>query len=276
MSYSPSLGRWLQQDPLGYVDGANLYQSFDDNPINQSDPEGLEDTSNTAPKAQVVFGDDHPERAYLKWKGAQVNVPQGLNVYTYVNMEWQIFDCNACAAGQELASGNYRFWFEGYVQSGAEINLGRSHGSHAGTNQPNKKNFRKGYPSFKNEADLQNYINESFATKGTFGTVEIAFEYQGFRNRKAAERFNAPIQEFGGPTETPAINPNDDTRPWAPNRQRTFLRRTTPWLATQPKIWGDKPDWWYEVVLVFSWDWCGDKFKETLNRVYITPLKVEP
>jgi RHS repeat-associated protein len=25
-TYSPQLGRWLQRDPLGYVDGMNLYE----------------------------------------------------------------------------------------------------------------------------------------------------------------------------------------------------------------------------------------------------------
>lgn len=39
--YDPELGRFLTPDPLGYVDGGNLYQFALNNPINRSDPLGL-------------------------------------------------------------------------------------------------------------------------------------------------------------------------------------------------------------------------------------------
>jgi len=39
--YSPTLGRWMQQDPIGYVDGANLYQAMLGAPIQNVDPMGL-------------------------------------------------------------------------------------------------------------------------------------------------------------------------------------------------------------------------------------------
>jgi RHS repeat-associated protein len=39
--YSPTLGRWLQQDPIGYTGGTmNLYQMEEDNPVNRTDPSG--------------------------------------------------------------------------------------------------------------------------------------------------------------------------------------------------------------------------------------------
>jgi hypothetical protein len=41
MAYSPTLGRWVQQDPMGYVDGANLYETVESNPTNGLDPFGL-------------------------------------------------------------------------------------------------------------------------------------------------------------------------------------------------------------------------------------------
>lgn len=37
----PELARWLSPDPLGYVDGPNLYQGFLNDPLNNSDPLGL-------------------------------------------------------------------------------------------------------------------------------------------------------------------------------------------------------------------------------------------
>lgn len=46
MSYSPTLGRFLQQDPLGYVDGMNLYQMEGSNPVNRVDPLGTDSYPN--------------------------------------------------------------------------------------------------------------------------------------------------------------------------------------------------------------------------------------
>jgi RHS repeat-associated protein len=39
--YSPGLGRFMQQDPSGYSDGANLFESLADAPIEHLDPTGL-------------------------------------------------------------------------------------------------------------------------------------------------------------------------------------------------------------------------------------------
>ena|GEM_PF-5075860 len=41
-SYSPDLGRWLQRDPLGYVDGANLHEYVASDPLGWIDSLGLE------------------------------------------------------------------------------------------------------------------------------------------------------------------------------------------------------------------------------------------
>jgi RHS repeat-associated protein len=39
--YRPTLQRFVQQDPIGYTDGANLYQYQSSSPINLTDPNGL-------------------------------------------------------------------------------------------------------------------------------------------------------------------------------------------------------------------------------------------
>lgn len=40
--YDPQLGRWLSADPIGFAGGLNLYNYVENNPINSSDPSGLE------------------------------------------------------------------------------------------------------------------------------------------------------------------------------------------------------------------------------------------
>jgi RHS repeat-associated protein len=61
--YSPTLGRWMQQDPLGYVDGMNLYQDERSNPLYRVDPTGLlgcplgairTNTINTCPAGNIT------------------------------------------------------------------------------------------------------------------------------------------------------------------------------------------------------------------------------
>jgi RHS repeat-associated protein len=52
-SYDYSTGRWLQRDPIGYVDGMNLYQYVKSNPIRLMDPLGLECPPDCAPTLPV-------------------------------------------------------------------------------------------------------------------------------------------------------------------------------------------------------------------------------
>ena len=41
-TYDPTMGRFLQTDPMGYKDSMNLYQAFNMNPVNFIDPFGRE------------------------------------------------------------------------------------------------------------------------------------------------------------------------------------------------------------------------------------------
>jgi RHS repeat-associated protein len=56
--YSPHLGRWLQRDPIGYIDGPNLYQYVMSNPLVWTDPLGLSFWSLAPPPMLGVSADD--------------------------------------------------------------------------------------------------------------------------------------------------------------------------------------------------------------------------
>lgn len=66
-TYSPTLGRWLQRDPLGYVDGVNLYAYANANPLFWLDPLGLQDLPWWVRATDRIFGRDwHREQKVVR------------------------------------------------------------------------------------------------------------------------------------------------------------------------------------------------------------------
>ena len=47
-AYSPTIGRFLQRDPIGYYDSMNLFQYVGNNPVNYVDPWGLYEYDTTS------------------------------------------------------------------------------------------------------------------------------------------------------------------------------------------------------------------------------------
>jgi RHS repeat-associated protein len=75
-AYHPTLGRWMQRDPLGYPAGANLYEYGGSSPVVRIDPSGLDHcdltlssvtvTGSYAVKGATDFGGDNPRNSH-KW-----------------------------------------------------------------------------------------------------------------------------------------------------------------------------------------------------------------
>jgi len=66
---NPTLGVWMEQDPAGYVNGANMYEFVDDSPTFYSDPDGLDAVPPTVPTSQPTTGPStRPSTPHLnKW-----------------------------------------------------------------------------------------------------------------------------------------------------------------------------------------------------------------
>ena len=58
MAYSPTMMRWVSEDPMGYVDGQDLYQFERSSPVSSLDPLGLATAASqpaTGPSTQPVI-----------------------------------------------------------------------------------------------------------------------------------------------------------------------------------------------------------------------------
>jgi hypothetical protein len=95
--YSPTLGRFMQTDPIGYKDGINWYDYVDGDPVDRSDPSGLE-------SGQVSF-----DSTKSLTEGMKENPPSRTMVVVSVGVVGAAVGCAAGASCPAAVAAAARF-----------------------------------------------------------------------------------------------------------------------------------------------------------------------
>ncbi len=109
--YDPGTGKFLNRDPIGYAGGANLYGFADGNPVNESDPSGLDPLE----AKREILSDMSDISATAKTNGIQPELLAGV-VYAEVNAGgatgWNALS-RQMSIQKFAVGGNGKFWGKG-------------------------------------------------------------------------------------------------------------------------------------------------------------------
>ena len=89
--YSPTLERWVQQDPAGYVNGADLYQSEESNPVGHLYPSGMYDAAG------------HFYTVYMVAISSGMSPAKAYELAYFAQLPDQVEDFDAVSAGANMA-----------------------------------------------------------------------------------------------------------------------------------------------------------------------------
>lgn len=64
--YDPMTGRWISQDPAGFIDGPNLYTYLHNNPLNYLDRFGLATETNSKNKFEEYYFGEMESHCFLR------------------------------------------------------------------------------------------------------------------------------------------------------------------------------------------------------------------
>jgi RHS repeat-associated protein len=129
--YSMSLGRWMQKDPAGFVDGMSLYQYAGNAPAARVDPLGLQDQPTATPaklrRIGIDVGNDKPvyrdptSGKVVYDDGTPIDLTKAINWSGPGRTKWHEAQCSALTQAGERTKAEKELrnaiWWKGEVPS---------------------------------------------------------------------------------------------------------------------------------------------------------------
>ena len=112
--YSPSLGRWMEQDPAQFINGANTYQFVNSSPVGNVDAQGRAAVPTTVGAMQRAF-----IRGRGNWSGTTLSTPakagfgDTAHLEAQFNVNRKVFANTKCVPCEEIKF--VQFYTESYI-----------------------------------------------------------------------------------------------------------------------------------------------------------------
>jgi RHS repeat-associated protein len=115
--YSPTLGRWIQEDPAGYVDGLSRYVAFSSTPVDSVDPSGLKTWKPKLTAGNALHVNQSSEDGIIthdKWEGLYDAQPKDAELFATAESEdrWTRFYTLHSYENRDVANAQILMKFE--------------------------------------------------------------------------------------------------------------------------------------------------------------------